>query len=1041
MDYGKAQYFKERQIGGSELKTDKTLLSKWKTKSGIAYPDQFDKCVKSFNLKEEEFIRLIMNKNESHCSADQWCDSYEKILAYESAYSITYDINSDISKVFSPFVKPFIIWAQQATSKYIDEKKGKNCLDVKGVIASFSQYLHEQLSSIALKTLILELNISSYLEQLIGETKEQRYQYFVRNYLTDREDIKNLLINYPVLARVMTERTLIHITTFNNMINRFIQDYKELNIFSNDSIIKKIEFGMGDTHKNGEAVHIIHFQNGKKTVYKPRSVAVDESFQNLLTWINQKGLKHPLKSLKMISRKDYGWMEFIDYKSCDSKEAVERFYYRQGVLVGLLYILNAGDFHYENIIANGEHPVLVDLEVLFQNEINIPARKTATHQAIKELSSSVLKTMMLPVQFSADKVQDGVDVSGIGGREGQEVTHNVFMIKDIYTDQMKLIKGKGQTDSAKNVPRLKTEKKLNLEDYKDHIQHGFTDLYKLFMENKELLLSEKGPLQAFNQAEVRVVLRSTQIYHTFLETSYHPDYLQNGLDREWLFMPLWNTGKVNDLLNLIIPYELQDLLVGDIPFFTAKPESTSLWTSQKAEIKNFYQTTGRNLVDQNIMKLSLNDLKAQLQYIEMSLATLKKDKVQNVSFIGNLPQKGHVSKERFKKEAVEIGDLLCERVIYGEGQKDATWIGISREHGADARLSPLHYGLYDGVLGIGLFLGYLGRVTSSEKYTAVAKRALQMVKDRIKHPANYDGMSVFTGYGSILVSLCHLQSLCNPDNFEELANEVISRIDKQIDYDERYDIMSGSAGAILALLNFYDLKKSQYALETAMKCGDHLMNHKTKYSEGIGWVTPEFDFPLNGLSHGGAGIAWALHSLAKKAGRTDFKEAALQAVQYENSWYSMKDENWRDHREGPNEIPVFWCNGAAGIGISRLMMKDKGNEHILERDIQRAINKTLKDGFGRGVNLCHGDMGNIELLLLAAEMENKPALREVAEDIAYSVLDRKKKSADSLIWAGHVPGLMTGLSGIGYQLLRLYEPDSIPSLLSFQLRQYEVINK
>lgn len=1041
MYYEKAQYFKERQIAESERKTDENLFSEWRRKSGITYPDQFDECIKALNLKEEEFVKLIMEKDKSSSCTDQWCNIYEDFFTCEANFSITYNINSEVGKVFKPFVKPFINWAQQETSKYINKRKGENYLDVKEVISCFSQYLHDQLSSIALKTLILELNISSYLEQLIGETKEQRYQYFVRHYLTNKEDIKKFLINYPVLARIMTERTLMHVKSFTSMLNRFILDYKELSIFSKGSMIKTIDFGMGDTHKNGEAVLIIHFLNGKKVVYKPRSVSVDEYFQSLLIWINQEGLKYPLKSLKMISKKDYGWIEYIDYKKCDSKEAVERFYYRQGVLIALLYILNAGDFHYENIIAHGENPVLVDLEVLYQNEIIIPSKKTATHQAIKELSSSVLKTMMLPVQFSADKIQDGVDVSGVGGREGQEINNNIFIIKDIYTDQMKLVKGKGQTVRSKNAPKLKTEKTLHPEDYKEQLKQGFIDLYKIVMENKELFLSNKGPLQAFNQAEVRVVLRSTETYHTFLETSYHPDYLQNGLDREWLFMPIWNTGKVNSLLNLIIPYELQDLLDGDIPYFTTKPGSTSLWNSQKAEIKNFYQVTGRKLVEQNIRKLSLNDLKDQLQYIEMSLATLEKDNVKHISFDGNLTLEGQVSKERFKEEAIKIGNILCDRVIYGEDYTDATWIGISKEHDTGARLSPLHYGLYDGILGISLFLGYLGSTTSNEKYTRVAKRAFQMVKDRIKYPTSYDGISVFTGYGSILFSLCHFQKLWRLDDFEELAKVIINYIDKQIDHDSRYDIMSGSAGAILALLNFYDLTKSPYALETAIKCGNHLLNHKTEYPEGIGWVIPNFDYPLNGLSHGGAGIAWALYSLADKSGKNVFKELALQAVHYENSWYSLKDANWKDYREGPNEIPVFWCNGAVGIGISRLMMKDENNEFILEKDIQRAINKTLKDGFGRGLTLCHGDMGNIELLLLAAEIERKPALRKAAENIAASVLDRKKESTDSFIWDGYVPGFMTGLSGIGYQFLRLYDSNSVPSLLSFQLRRSEVIMK
>ena len=40
---------------------------------------------------------------------------------------------------------------------------------------------------------------------------------------------------------------------------------------------------------------------------------------------------------------------------------MKRFYERQGGYLALLYMLQATDFHHENLIAAGEHPVLLDL--------------------------------------------------------------------------------------------------------------------------------------------------------------------------------------------------------------------------------------------------------------------------------------------------------------------------------------------------------------------------------------------------------------------------------------------------------------------------------------------------------------------------------------------------------------------------------------------------------------------------------------------------------------------------------------------------------
>ncbi len=71
----------------------------------------------------------------------------------------------------------------------------------------------------------------------------------------------------------------------------------------------------------------------------------------------------------MADRGAYGWTEFVEAQACDTPEQVQRFYERQGGYLALLYFLEATDFHLENLIAAGEHPVLVDLEALFHPRV------------------------------------------------------------------------------------------------------------------------------------------------------------------------------------------------------------------------------------------------------------------------------------------------------------------------------------------------------------------------------------------------------------------------------------------------------------------------------------------------------------------------------------------------------------------------------------------------------------------------------------------------------------------------------------------------
>ncbi|MBX4341401.1 DUF4135 domain-containing protein, partial [Mycobacterium tuberculosis] len=67
----------------------------------------------------------------------------------------------------------------------------------------------------------------------------------------------------------------------------------------------------------------------------------------------------------------YGWQEYIAYRECLTEEELKRFYYRQGGYIALLYFFRSSDFHFENIIASGEFPVLIDLETLFSNHLDL----------------------------------------------------------------------------------------------------------------------------------------------------------------------------------------------------------------------------------------------------------------------------------------------------------------------------------------------------------------------------------------------------------------------------------------------------------------------------------------------------------------------------------------------------------------------------------------------------------------------------------------------------------------------------------------------
>ena len=64
----------------------------------------------------------------------------------------------------------------------------------------------------------------------------------------------------------------------------------------------------------------------------------------------------------------------MEYKSCKTEEQLKRYYIRLGEQLFLAYLLGTKDLHYENIVASGEYPMLIDLE----NLVNIQHNRKRT---------------------------------------------------------------------------------------------------------------------------------------------------------------------------------------------------------------------------------------------------------------------------------------------------------------------------------------------------------------------------------------------------------------------------------------------------------------------------------------------------------------------------------------------------------------------------------------------------------------------------------------------------------------------------------------
>jgi type 2 lantibiotic biosynthesis protein LanM len=896
------------------------------------------------------------------------------------------------------------------------------------------------------RTLVLELHAARLRGQLTGETTAERFSSFIER-LRRPDVILDLWQEYPVLARQLSIQIDQWVDVNLEFLEHLLTDWEDIcrtfNLEAETGPITLLQGGMGDRHRNGRSVFMATFASGFKLVYKPRSLQGDIHFQALLTWLNERGDHPPFRTLAVLDRGSHGWMEFVTAHGCTSEAEVRRFYERQGGFLALLYLLEATDFHGENVIASGEHPVLVDLESLFHPRMTLTEHSHSTWLANRTINKSVLRSGMLPQRLWSKKDADGIDISALGAKPGQLTPYLVPRWEDVGTDNMRFIRRQIQLPGSNNRPSLNDDE-IDVLDFTDAILSGFTTIYQLLLDYRDELLADDGPLACFAQDEVRVIIRSTQIYSRILIESFHPDMLRDALERDRLFDQLWVRVQQVPALEKAIPAELASLRRGDVPLFTARPDSCDIWAGPDERIPDFFAQSGLASVYERLRQLNVDDLARQRWFIQASLTTLAMGEEQGYKpTIHPTTPPAVPDLEQLIQAAQAIGDRLD--VLALRGEDDASWLGVTLVKEDQWALAPLSTDFYDGLPGVILFLAHLGKITGEERHTRLAELALTTLTRQLASTLPVlKSIGGFNGWGGLIYVFTHLGRLWERTDLLEQAESFASGLLPLIEQDRILDVIGGAAGCIGGLLVLNQARPSETTMAAAVQCGEWLLEQAQPMAQGVGWPPPERigKTPLTGFSHGAAGMAWALLSLAAQTGETRFRETALAALAYERSLFSPTAGNWPDlrDRKGSDEQPpserfmTAWCHGAPGIGLSRLSLISYLDDPLLRQEVDQAIQTTRRMGFGGNHSLCHGDLGNLELLLTADQILPDISLQSEIEHLSGWILAGIEQNG----WLSGVPlgvetpGLMTGLAGIGYGLLRLAAPDRLPSLLTLE---------
>lgn len=1060
-------------IPGSEREIGERL-SEWRKAIGPDDDEMFMNRLKNDGLCEDDLPNLLGNvsfKNEDRLPL--WITPFAELMDFLGSYEPA-DLAAEMTKLFGideekniPFlhlITPFVAYALQKLDHETAGQRPELC--TREACLMLNLQLARTLGSYSCPTFQLEFRVftssrRSSVSRLfdMNPTEENPSNELYLQFTTGifNNGWQDFYLEYSVLARIIT--TLVANWTRNtaNFLNRLADDIRDIAGRFSGGIppgrITAYSGGISDSHDHGKAVISLNFESGLKLVYKPKNLELEQAWSDLLKWFNDNGLDPGLIPLEVLQRKSYGWVGFIEARECLSQEEVADYYRRIGSLTGIIYMLNGNDCHYENLIASGSYPVLVDLETVMHHEGRMFAGDQpdcAISLASRQIGVSVFRTGLLPGWILG---KDGFvyDVSATGGYEHAESPYKRQKWENVNTDSMGVRLIPITFGNQHNMPLLEGLAQLPSR-YTDEIVRGFTAFYKLIIKHKSEI-----PIYLFAGKELRFIFRSTRIYGMIMKTMMDPKYMRKGIDRSiraellcraFLHQPAPNPDWA------ICKSEINQLEETDIPIFKADSDKKTLKDNTGPVCEDYMNGAVYDLVINHLQEMDENDLRKQTKFIRAAFffRDISHESVNEKEEIRISPLQEHqpLRPGMLIEKAMKIAQMLkSEAVISKDGS--CSWLTVGIIPGTERyRMEPMSMFLYDGLPGVALFLSALNSVSPDPLPAWLLDATAISIRQGIRNMQQNAGLmrtgpvGIAAGLPSVIYALLKIYEFTGDPSFIDDAITVCSLVTPfMINSDNSFDILSGSAGCILAMLSLYKLTKHEQAIEKAILCGRHLASNLNESADGHwGWKTMNGKM-LTGFSHGQAGIAHSLLKLYEQTGSAEYFDAADKAIQYENSLFSAEFSNWPDLRElsgKPGSGPVYmssWCHGAPGILLGRLASRHLYKNPEIETNISEAVKTCRMNPVNGRDHLCCGSLGLADILLYAGIRTGNEDLKTEASLRVQKVLERAERKGRYTLFAGQEddvfnPGFFQGLSGIGYEMLRFAFPEKLPSVLIFE---------
>jgi len=830
------------------------------------------------------------------------------------------------------------------------------------------------------------------------------------------------------LDRLMRQVLALHTGAFTLMLERLAADARAwAPLAGSRGVPLRSVRATGDLHERG-SVACLEFDDGARLLYKPRSLALEEGLERFAAWLEERAPGCAPRMPRSVDRGDYGWQEYVPWRPAAGDADIAAFYRRTGGLLAMAHLFRASDLHRENVLFDGSAPVVIDPECFFG--VSFRTTGDGENEQVGPRACTVLHAGVLPEAIRRAGSREPLDVSVLGsvGERHRPIVRRRLRREADGTTRFEYVPV--DEPRPEHVPVLAADPDVPcpVAGHEGEVLAGFTAAYRAVLNGREELA---GVLEPLRGVRVRHIIRATSAYAGLLWELGHPEAAADPCKQEQIVNTLWpSDGHADPVQRAVFAHERRQLLLGRIPTFEHEAGATALLADGEP-IPGAFVIGGFALVEERLARWSEDDLRQQVRLIG---ATLRLPLVPRGAkrALAYAPVRAEApSPETLIRHATAIRDELAGRTERTRGL--AWWLtGQDLGEGMYA-VRPGTLSLYDGAAGIALFAGHLDLLTGARsRLAADAEQTMRGETERLLEWAKPGQLArgrvlgVFDGlWGCVYTAACL--------GWHDWARDVAEALSPCTEDLKEWDVISGTAG-IAAVAS--ELAARSGAGGEGGERGEDVYSRaaRTALDHTCVLLDPVLRHQRipTGFAHGMSGAAVAFQRGARSFPEAGYDTAAKIAMDAERQRGYGDDRGWHDglldgdalvqrtKREG-------WCRGAAGIGLARVIEPGLAEEGTGSgAEIELAARLTRERAIGTDHSLCHGALGALEFLDRVSDGG------EVTGRLLGGIV-RTGRWIPGLPPQVPDPGLMSGLAGIGYGLLRRAAPDRVPSVLTLEL--------